>query len=159
MNLAWSMESGVWNSIPNTGFTSKNDITRHVWYSIPIPMSTTECWYWILSKYWMLSLGSQFKKKRLFHKWLLGRFHTFNRTSPSLYINLVIQIQHWGWIPDLRSKNNMHTYLPWKFTANTNLVIQNQYWDWQPGLRSKNRMYTNLPCKFTANTNLVIQNQ
>ena len=34
MNLAWSMESGVWNSIPNLGFTSKNDINKHVWYSI-----------------------------------------------------------------------------------------------------------------------------
>ena len=40
---AWSMESLVWNSIPNLGFTSKNGITKHVLYSIPIPMSATEC--------------------------------------------------------------------------------------------------------------------
>ena len=31
---------GVWNSIPNLGFTSKNGITKYVWYSTPIPMST-----------------------------------------------------------------------------------------------------------------------
>ena len=32
------MESGVWNSIPSLGFTSKNDINKHVlaWYSIPM---------------------------------------------------------------------------------------------------------------------------
>ena len=35
VNLAWSMESRVWDSIPNLGFTSKNDINKHVWYSIP----------------------------------------------------------------------------------------------------------------------------
>ena len=34
VNLAWSMESWVWNSIPCLGFTSKNDINKHVWYSI-----------------------------------------------------------------------------------------------------------------------------
>ena len=34
VNLAWSMESVVWNSIPSLGFTSKNDINKHVWYSI-----------------------------------------------------------------------------------------------------------------------------
>ena len=28
VNLAWSMESGVWNPIPSLGFTSKNDINR-----------------------------------------------------------------------------------------------------------------------------------
>ena len=38
VNLAWSMESGVWNSIPNSGFTSKNVIAKHTWYSTPIPM-------------------------------------------------------------------------------------------------------------------------
>ena len=38
VNLAWSMESEVWNSIPSLGFTSKNDINKHVqaWYSIPM---------------------------------------------------------------------------------------------------------------------------
>ena len=32
------MESGVWNSIPSLGFTSKNDINKHVqaWYSTPM---------------------------------------------------------------------------------------------------------------------------
>ena len=34
MNLAWSMESWIWNSIPSLGFRSKNDINKHVWYSI-----------------------------------------------------------------------------------------------------------------------------
>ena len=34
VNLAWSIESGVWNSIPSLGFTIKNDINKHVWYSI-----------------------------------------------------------------------------------------------------------------------------
>ena len=34
MNLAWSMASGVWNSIPSLIFTSKNNINKHVWYSI-----------------------------------------------------------------------------------------------------------------------------
>ena len=28
-----------------THVTSKNGITKHVWYSTPIPMSTTECRY------------------------------------------------------------------------------------------------------------------
>ena len=35
LNLAWRMESGVWNSIPSLGFTSKNGIKKHVKYSIP----------------------------------------------------------------------------------------------------------------------------
>ena len=43
VNMAWSMESVVWNSILNVGFTSKNGIIKDVWYSIQIPMSTTEC--------------------------------------------------------------------------------------------------------------------
>ena len=41
VNLAWSMKSGVWKSIPNLGFTSKNGITKHFRYLTP--MSTTEC--------------------------------------------------------------------------------------------------------------------
>ena len=57
VDLAWSIMSGVCNSIPKMGLPSKNGITKHVWYSTLIPMSTTECWYWMLSKYWMLSLG------------------------------------------------------------------------------------------------------
>ena len=32
--LAWSKESGVWNSISSLDLTSKNDIHKHVWYSI-----------------------------------------------------------------------------------------------------------------------------
>ena len=34
VSLAWNMESGVLNSIPSLGFASKNDINKHVWYSI-----------------------------------------------------------------------------------------------------------------------------
>ena len=34
VNLARSMESGVGISIPSLGFTGKNDINKHVWYSI-----------------------------------------------------------------------------------------------------------------------------
>ena len=30
VNLAWSRESGAWNSIPSFEFTRKNDITKHV---------------------------------------------------------------------------------------------------------------------------------
>ena len=37
------LESGVRHSIPNLGFTSKNGITKHVWYSTLTPMSSTEC--------------------------------------------------------------------------------------------------------------------
>ena len=32
--LAWSMESGVLNSISSLDLTSKHDIHKHVWYSI-----------------------------------------------------------------------------------------------------------------------------
>ena len=28
------MESGLWNTIPCSGFTNRNDINKHVWYSI-----------------------------------------------------------------------------------------------------------------------------
>ena len=34
VNFAWSMESGVWNSIQSLNFTSKNYINKHVRYSI-----------------------------------------------------------------------------------------------------------------------------
>ena len=34
VNFAWSMESGVWNPFPSLGFTNKDDINMHVWYSI-----------------------------------------------------------------------------------------------------------------------------
>ena len=32
VNLAWSMEAGVWNTIPSLGFTNKNYIDKHGWY-------------------------------------------------------------------------------------------------------------------------------
>ena len=52
VNLAWSMESGVWNSIPSLGFSSKKDINKHVWYSIsslvfnPNVDFGSQVWYW-----------------------------------------------------------------------------------------------------------------
>ena len=71
-------------------FTSKNGITKHVWYSTPIPMSATDCWYWMLGYYWMLSLG--FNPKLGIHKYMWY-------FSP----NVGIQCQAFDSIPNLVS--------------------------------------------------------
>ena len=40
VKLAWSIESGVWNSIPYLGFTSKNGIIKHSMFGI---QSQSQC--------------------------------------------------------------------------------------------------------------------